>query len=345
MNAITTTDPEFTPGRELNFLEKFAMNFIIDERDLPFISLISKMLLTQIPFAFFLFYTDHISWWMPIVYLALCIGYFLGPFILMLHNTSHRPLFKSKYKFMNNFIPWCIGIFYGESPETYYAHHLGMHHMENNMENDLSSTLKYDRDNVLHFHHYFFTFFFAGLIQLWNYFTKRQRFRIRNIMTFGEFSFLLLCAVTLYFNWQASLIVFVIPFIVARYGMMAGNWAQHSFVDAQDPENNYKNSITCINAAYNQKCFNDGYHIGHHLKDNRHWTDMPRDFRDNIDKYAANDAVVFRKLDFFVIWFLLMIKNYKALADNFVQLDSNKPRTQEEIIAFLKTRTRRVPTK
>jgi fatty acid desaturase len=260
----------------------------------------------------------------------------------MLHNTSHRPLFKSDYKVMNNFLPWCIGIFYGESPETYYAHHLGMHHVENNMEHDLSSTLKYDRDNLFHFHHYFFTFYFAGMIQLWQYFTQRKRFSIRNWMSVGEMYFAAICFITLYFNWQASIVVFIIPFIVARYGMMAGNWAQHAFIDASDPENNYKNSITCINANYNQICFNDGYHIGHHLKDNRHWTDMPRDFRDNIQKYIDNGAVVFKKIDFFIIWFLLMTKNYTALANNYVQLDSSKNMTNEEIITLLKIKTRKV---
>ena len=340
---IHTTDPEFVEKSDYNFIDRFFLNYIIDVRDLPFIYLCIKMVCILFPLATILFIPSLFSWWLATIYLALVIVYFLGPYILMLHNTSHRPLFKSDYKIFNNFIPWVLGPFMGESPETYFAHHMGMHHVENNMEDDLSSTLKFDRDNVWHFHLYFLEFFFAGLIELFVYFTKRNRRQIRNWMTFGEFSFLLLCISLLLINWKATLVVFIIPFIVARYGMMAGNWAQHSFVDAADPENNYKNSITCINAVYNQKCFNDGYHIGHHIKANRHWTDMPKDFRDNIDKYAANKAIVFKKLDFFAIWFLLMIKNYNVLANNFVQLDENNPLSKEEIISFLKERTRRVP--
>lgn len=339
---IHTTDPEFVAKSEHNFFDRFFLQYIIDVRDLPFIHLCLKMVFFIFPFVTVLYNPTLFNWWLAAIYLVVIIGYFLGPFILMLHNTSHRPLFKSDYKVLNNFIPWVLGPFMGESPETYFAHHMGMHHVENNMENDLSSTLKYNRDNVLHFHRYFFEFFFAGLIELFLYFTKRNRTQIRNWMTFGEFTYGVFVLCLLFINWQATLVVFVIPFIVARYGMMAGNWAQHSFVDAADPENNYKNSITCINAVYNQKCFNDGYHIGHHLKANRHWTDLPRDFRDNIEKYASNKAIVFRKLDFFSIWFFLMIKNYNVLANHYVQLDESNPLSKEEIIALLKQRTRRV---
>jgi hypothetical protein len=341
---IHTTDPEFVAKSEHNFFDRFFLQYIIDVRDLPFIHLCLKMVFFIFPFVTVLYNPTLFNWWLAAIYLVVIIGYFLGPFILMLHNTSHRPLFKSDYKVLNNFIPWVLGPFMGESPETYFAHHMGMHHVENNMENDLSSTLKYNRDNVLHFHRYFFEFFFAGLIELFLYFTKRNRTQIRNWMTFGEFTYGVFVLILFFINWQATLVVFVIPFIVARYGMMAGNWAQHSFVDATDPENNYKNSITCINAVYNQKCFNDGYHIGHHLKANRHWTDLPRDFRENIEKYASNKAIVFRKLDFFSIWFFLMIKNYNVLANHYVQLDESNPLSKEEIIALLKQRTRRVLT-
>jgi len=79
---------------------------------------------------------------------------------------------------------------------------------------------------------------------------------------------------------------------VSRFGMMAGNFAQHAFVDAAQPENPYRNSLTCINSTYNRRCFNDGYHIGHHVKATRHWTEMPADFIANRERYAQEDAIV-----------------------------------------------------
>jgi hypothetical protein len=63
---------------------------------------------------------------------------------------------------------------------------------------------------------------------------------------------------------------------------------------------------------------------------------------DNIDAYIKEDAIVFEKIDFTVTWFLLMTKQYKTLAKHYVILDPNKKMTQEEIIAKLKGRVRRI---
>ena len=123
--------------------------------------------------------------------------------------------------------------------------------------------------------------------------------------------------------------------------MMAGNWAQHAFIDPNNPDDIYKNSITCINTMYNKQCFNDGYHIGHHLRPALHWTEMPTNFLQNLDKYRKNDVVVFTGLDYFQIWFLLMTKNYNYLSKKFVPLSDNLT-TKEAITAFLKSRTRTI---
>jgi hypothetical protein len=124
--------------------------------------------------------------------------------------------------------------------------------------------------------------------------------------------------------------------------MMAGNWAQHAFIDPASPENNYRNSITCINSTYNRRCFNDGYHIGHHLKATRHWTEMPDDFRRNIATYASERALVFTGVDFFQVWAALMLKQYNWLASRLVPL-SGEPEVREEQLALLRARTLRIP--
>jgi hypothetical protein len=122
--------------------------------------------------------------------------------------------------------------------------------------------------------------------------------------------------------------------------MMMGNWSQHAFISQTDPENDYKNSITCINTGYNSQCFNDGYHIGHHANPNMHWTDMPGDFLANRQKYIDNDAVVFDGIDYNQIWFYLMTRNYKKLAKHFVNL-GDRYKNEEEFISFLKSRTKK----
>lgn len=338
---LLITDPVFKKKATHNAVDRLALKYIRDERDLPFIYLSLKIMFGVIPVAIILFIPGWFTWWLAIPYLVVVAGMLNGPYTLMLHNISHRKFFKKEHDKWNNFIPWVLGPFFGQAPEAYFAHHIGMHHLENNLPPDLSATILYQRDSLFGFLRYFLDFFIVGFFRLINYFKKREKWWFVKWLITGEVSFILLCIVTAIFNFQAALVVFIIPFIVIRFGMMAGNWGQHAFVDSDDAANNYKNSITCINAKYNHTCFNDGYHIGHHIRPNRHWTDMSTDFQQNLDKYAANEAVVFKELDFFIVWFHLMTKNYKALANKFVDLGNRFNGNQEEIIRFLKSRTKR----
>lgn len=214
---------------------------------------------------------------------------------------------------------------------------MGMHHSENNMHDDLSTTLKYRRDNPIHFARYFGRFFFAGIFELSRYFAKRKRWEYMFKTLLGELSWYVVVVALLVLNPWATFTVFIFPFVFTRMGMMAGNWGQHAFVDPEDPENNYRNSITCINSRYNRRCFNDGYHIGHHLRANRHWTDLPVEFQQNLAKYDKERAIVFEGIDFFIVWWLLMTKNFKKLARHMVDLGESR-RSEDEKIALMKSR-------
>ncbi|MFY7787287.1 MAG: fatty acid desaturase family protein [Thermoflexibacteraceae bacterium] len=337
--ALSITDPVYQP-KSHNFIDKWLIAMLNDERDLPFVYLWLKIICFVLPFPVYFYWADSFAWWLVAIYYVWQLAFFTGPYILMLHNTSHRAFFKKEYNFLNYVNTWVLGIFFGETPESYYAHHIGMHHIENNLPDDHSSTMKYQRDSFLHFLHYYFSFIILGISQLYQYLTLKKRFKIRNAFASGEFAFWVLCAGLCYLNLAATLATFVIPVFLTRFLMMAGNWGQHAFIDPQTPENNYRNSITCINSRYNQMCFNDGYHIGHHNRPAMHWTEMPVEFQKNVQKYAEEKALVFEKLDFFAVWLLLMLKRYDWLASFYVQLNPEKPLSKEQIIALMKERTK-----
>lgn len=340
---LIITDPVYTKKETKSRFDDYVLEYIRDERDLPFVYLMLKLSLTVVPAALFQFIPGRFNWFFAMGYLVAIWILFMGPYILMLHCTSHRPLFKREYEHLNLIIPWLLGPFFGETPETYYSHHLGMHHPENNLKEDLSSTMAYQRDSFIGYMHYFLKFFLKVIPDLYRYLTDRKRFKLRKRVLVGEscwyFSVILLAS----FNWRATLAVFVIPMCFTRFMMMAGNWGQHAFIDADAPANCYRNSITCINSLYNHMCFNDGYHIGHHLQPTMHYTDMPVEFQNNLATYAKEHAIVFEGIDFFVVWLLLMTKNYKYLASKFVRLDDRLP-TEADVVAFLKSRVQRVPT-
>jgi fatty acid desaturase len=303
-----------------------------EDRDAPFLRLMVQAGAWALvaPLTLFLAY----RWWMTPLYLVVTMAYFFPPFTLMLHCTSHRPLFQKRVGWMNHLIPWVLSPFFGQTPATYVAHHIGMHHPENNLWDDHSSTMGYRRDSLRGFLHYFTSFLAVGIFQLVPYLSGTRRHKLARNAVAGEAGYWLVAVGLLFVNAPAALTVFFAPVLVARFFMMAGNWGQHAFVDAATPESAYRNSITCIDTPYNARCFNDGYHIGHHLQAKMHWTELPLEFEKNRARYGAERAIVFRGIDFTGVWFLLMLKRHKALARRVVPLgpETATPERAEQLL-------------
>ena len=141
-----------------------------------------------------------------------------------------------------------------------------MHHVENNMPDDTSSTMGYQRDSLKSFLQYLFNFLTlgAGNTLLYLYYRKRKKLYIR--FTFGELFFYIFCISMCFINLKATMLIFIIPLFFSRLVSMLGNWTQHAFIDSNNPGNAFTNSINCINTSYNKTCWNDGYHIIHHLR-------------------------------------------------------------------------------
>ena len=337
---IDITDPSGDTKKELKRVDTFLMRFINDRRDLPFLYFSFLMTLVVVPLAA-LTYIVHWPWLYAAFYLPFTLFFFMGRYILMLHNISHRPLFKKKYRFLKNYIVWGLGPFIGETPETYFVHHIGMHHVEENLEEDLSSTMRFRRDSFRHWLRYFVKFFFQVYYELVSYLMKKGRRKLLGRFMFGELAYFTVIVLMMQVNVSATIIVFLLPWVFCRAAMIAGNWAQHAFIDASSPEDPYSSSITAINSRYNRVCFNDGYHIGHHINATLHWTEMPNDFLNGLRQYRDKGAVIFTGLDYHMIWALLMFKKYNVLAKHFVDLEL-PVRSNDEIVALLKTRTQPV---
>ncbi|GAB4022321.1 fatty acid desaturase family protein [Spirosoma koreense] len=336
-------DPTFT-ARDYNRLDRFFLSYLKDERDLPFVYLtirISGILLPLSILLFMPFVTGWVWWAIAAVHFYVSNFVFKGPFGLMLHCTSHRQFFKSEYDWMNKYLPWILAPFFGHTPETYYSHHIGMHHPENNLEEDDSSTMGFQRDCYKSFLAYFGRFFVVGVRNLLTYLRRKKRPKLATRALRGEIVFAIVCIGLCFISWPATVLVFLLPLVIYRVVAMMGNWTQHSFVDVDDPGNAYKNSITCINVKYNKKCWNDGYHISHHIRPGMHWTEHPTFFQKTLDKYAQNQAIIFDGLDFLQVFFLLMRGRYDVLASHMVNLNGTFT-GDEEAISLLRRRVQRI---
>lgn len=340
--TVVITDPTFVPKARLGALDRFLLRFIREERDLPIVRLLLSMAVVLWPATVYMYSVESLTVWHALAWYVMLFGLFFDRFILALHNYSHRKLFKKEYDWLSRFATWTIGIYSGETPETYFVHHIGMHHAEGNLLSDLSSTMPYRRDSLRGWLHYWASFFFLIHPALLKYLFAKKRYNLAKRMIAGELGWLSFVIAMSFVSFPATFIVFIGPVLLARFLMMAGNWAQHAFVDPDDPANDRKSSITCINTRYNRRCFNDGYHIGHHEKANLHWTEMPVDFQNKRELYAKDDAIIFDGIDFFQVWALLMMKRYDILAKHFVEL-RDEARSDREIIALMRHRTQPIP--
>ena len=321
----------------------WARPLVNDPRDVEFIALMLQCLAFAACGVALFFSGPRLLYLAPLYWLLLVAG-LLDRFTLMLHCTSHRPLFKPKYRAMNQIIPWVLGPFFGQTPDTYFVHHMGMHHAEENLEPDLSSTMRFQRDRFTHWLQYWGRFLSIGLVDLSRYMRERGRGRLLRRLVVGEGVYWTIVIGLSIVRPAAALVVFVVPLVLIRTLMMMGNWGQHAFISRASPDNAYLASITCINSRYNRRCFNDGYHIGHHLKARAHWTELPVEFEQNLAEYGRQDAIVFEGLDFFLVWLLLMTGRWSRLARAFVHLPGAPERSEGEIIAFLKERVQPIPT-
>jgi fatty acid desaturase len=337
------TDPVYVK-REFNWFDKQLLRIVRDERDLPFIYLLLKITLVLLPMAIML-YTSLLpnwAWWLLAVVYQVVNFIFRAPFGLMMHCISHRQLFKRKYKGFYYYIIWFLGPFLGHTPETYFSHHIGMHHAENNMPEDRSSTMYYQRDSLKDFFRYLGHFLTLGLKDLITYLFARNKKKLAHNAMAGEFTYFVFCIGMCFVNLDATLAVFVVTFVISRMIMMVGNWTQHSFIDPSDPANPYKNGITTLNVNYNKRCWNDGYHSSHHARPALHWTEHPVVFQQTLDEYSSNKAIVFDRLDFGGVFLCLMTKNYDKLAKHLVNVN-DVFQSDEEVIAILQERTKKFP--
>jgi fatty acid desaturase len=344
--ATTLTDPVYSAPNKYSLYDRLWLKIMNDKRDLPFIYLLTKIHLSVLPVAILLFTNLLTGWWwwaVAIPYFYVSQLYFKGRFGLMFHCLCHRKTLKAPFQQpFHTYITWILCPLFGHAPEGYFSHHMGMHHIENNMPDDTSSTMNYQRDSLKDFLAYFIKFMFRGVIDTIRYLFVRKRKKLYQRLTIGEYVFIVFCIGMCFVNLKATLVVFVVPLVFARLVMMLGNWTQHSFVDAKDPGNLYTNSINCINTIYNKTCWNDGYHIIHHLRPGMHYTEMPAEFLKRKDEFAANKAIVFDGIHYLHVFTWLLTKRYDKLAANIVNINGTMFETEGDAIELMKKRTRKI---
>ncbi|KAJ3459295.1 hypothetical protein FSOLCH5_014220 [Fusarium solani] len=318
---------------------RIARSLVRVETDVIMLTHLLLYVFTSIPSAVFLFYS--FTWIHGVLHFLMQFSY-MGTYTLMMHQHIHmRGILHKRLALFDHIFPYILDPLMGHTWNSYFYHHVKHHHIEGNGPNDLSSTIRYQRDSLLHFLHYTGRFFFFIWAELPYYFIRKGRTSLAFKAAFWELS-TYTSLYTLYrINPRATVFVFLIPLFLLRLGLMAGNWGQHAFVDADEPDSDYRSSITLIDVASNRHCFNDGYHTSHHLNPMRHWREHPVSFLKTKHIYASQQALVFHDIDYLMVTVRLLMKDYKRLAECLVPIGSQMSLNMDERVKLLQRHTRR----
>ncbi|KAH0495647.1 hypothetical protein TgHK011_009182 [Trichoderma gracile] len=269
--------------------------------------------------------------------------YYVGTYTLMMHQHIHqRGILSKKYSAFDKVFPYITDPLMGHTWNSYFYHHVKHHHIEGNGPDDLSSTIRYQRDDIFHFLHYVGRFFCLVWLDLPLYFFRKGRWGLALRAAGWEFgTYFFYYAMATFVNRKATIFVYIIPFLLLRLGLMAGNWGQHALVDPDEPDSDYRSSITLVDVASNRFCFNDGYHTSHHLNPLRHWREHPVSFLEQRKTYGKEGAILFHNIDFLMITFRLLAKDYEHLAKCMVPLGAQADLTMEGRVELLKRLTRK----
>ena len=316
-----------------------ARSIVRVETDVVMLTHLLLYFTTSVPSAAILFW--RFTWAHALLHFVMQVSY-MGAYTLMMHQHIHmRGILHPRFAAFDQLFPYVLDPLMGHTWNSYFYHHVKHHHVEGNGPDDLSSTLRYQRDSPLHFAHYVGRFFFLVWMDLPLYFVRKGRTSLG--LKAGAWELTTYAALALLYRAHARAAVFtlLLPLLLMRIGLMVGNWGQHAFVDRDEPDSDYRSSITLVDVQSNRHCFNDGYHTSHHLNPLRHWREHPAAFLRGKRLYASQHALVFHNIDYIMITVRLLLKQYRVLAECMVPIGEQIGMTLDERAALLESHAQR----
>ena len=281
--------------------------------------------------------------------LPLCIAYHvfrIGPFFMnfaytytLCHKEGHTRLGFYNNPILNfilkNSFNWWIGLFFGVMPSSFACGHSINHHKYNNGPLDVVSTADKPRDNFGNFVRFVPRFFLYAV----NVSTIRQFYFEGDMKT----SWKMLMGTIFYFIWFGMFFrlspIFAVAYIL--YPLLENvillaciQWCWHAFLDPQNPENPYVGSITVLQGPIN--VLGEDFHVVHHQYPGTHWTTHQAKYEKHLSEYTKLKGAVFENTHAFEMFFLIILKKYREIAERFHDY-SGTLKTIEEKEELIKT--------
>jgi len=193
---------------------------------------------------------------------------------VIIHNTIHAPIFKSKE--LNKLFQIVLAFTYGHSTSAYVPGHNFSHHKYTQTPKDAIRTSKARfKLNILN--QLFFFFIMSGDI-LKGEICFAKKMRTERPEWFRQYFFEMILVMgtkiaLLFINWKCAVLFILIPHQYAAWGIVGTNYFQHDGCDENHP---YNHSRNFSGKFLNWMLFNNGYHGAHHEKPNLHWSLLPK---------------------------------------------------------------------
>uniref|UniRef100_A0A7S2HBV5 Fatty acid desaturase domain-containing protein n=2 Tax=Helicotheca tamesis TaxID=374047 RepID=A0A7S2HBV5_9STRA len=213
-----------------------------------------------------------------------------------------------------------VGIFNGSIPHHYATAHLKIHHRWHNDTGDVHTNMDVDRTEFKNYVLYLprFLLYWIGISPM-ALFWHRGEYRLFKELGTGMFVYYSISS----FIWYKSSTVFIFAYwfyplleVASFLGAIAYIW--HAFVDEKDPGNQYVNSVTILRGQDN--IWNEDYHVIHHHFPNVHWTEAPKHFEMEKQKYVKCRATIFADCEEGQICYWMFSALWDEMANHFVDL-------------------------
>jgi fatty acid desaturase len=237
---------------------------------------------------------DRLSWWLLVpAFCAVALSYCWNLQCIS-HNFIHNPFFQSKW--LNRAFSVLETLVIGVPQVLYHHYHMNHHWGDNDAKDaqgntrDWSSIYRHSRDDKpeLFWRYVFLSHFRVAVVPVLRV-TLRQRqlpqLAVEGLVLAGFWATMAVV------NWRYLVFFYLPAYYVGWTLSYAEGYLEHY---GCQPGNQFANSVSSYNRAYNLLWFNNGYHQEHHYDPKTHWTRMEELHRHIKPELEANHTRTLR---------------------------------------------------
>jgi hypothetical protein len=208
---------------------------------------------------------------------------------------------------------WVSGPFFGVLPGTFTHSHQLNHHKYHNGVADVYSTGGYRRDSLVSFCRYLciWTAYASNVSTVLQLAAEgRWRPMCEVLGATAYYAALVAGFACISPAWAAASLGWA--FVEGNILLCMVNWVWHCFIAPEDPLNPYVVSTTIVRGK--EFIFAEEYHAVHHALPGLHWQRYQEAFEKGVAKGGYKKAIVLRDENLFVVWGMIVFRNYAGLA-------------------------------